>query len=122
RGITMGKEKTILGSIHISPKAVAAIAYQAILQSYGVVGLAPKNLAEGLAHTITKEPSRGVTVHINDDEIDIDIHIIVEYGTRITSVANSVANAVRFQVEKSLGLPVHDINVHIQGLRVSNGE
>jgi uncharacterized alkaline shock family protein YloU len=116
----MGEEKTILGSIHISPKAVAAIAYQAILQSYGVVGLAPKNFAEGLAHTITKEPSRGVTVRIDEDVIDIDIHIIVEYGTRITSVANSVANAVRFQVEKSLGLPVHDINVHIQGLRVSN--
>ena len=37
----MGEEKTILGSIHISPKAVATIAYQAILQSYGVVGLAP---------------------------------------------------------------------------------
>jgi len=118
----MGEEKTILGSIHISPKAVATIAYQAILQSYGVVGLAPKNLAEGLAHTITKEPSRGVSVNFNDDEIDIDIHIIVEYGTRITSVANSVARAVRFQVEKSLGLPVHDINVHIQGLRVSNEE
>ncbi|MFC2064912.1 Asp23/Gls24 family envelope stress response protein [Chloroflexota bacterium] len=118
----MGKEKTILGSIRISPKAVATIAYQAILQSYGVVGLAPKNLAEGLAHTITKEPSRGVSVSIDDDKIDIDIHIIVEYGTRVTSVAESVSRAVRFQVEKSLGLPVHNINVHIQGLRVSNEE
>lgn len=116
----MGEEKTILGSIHISPNAVATIAYQAVLQSYGVVGLAPKNLAEGLAHTITREPSRGVSVHFTGDVINIDIHIIIEYGTRVTSVANSVANAVRFQVEKSLGMPVNNINVHVQGLRVSN--
>jgi uncharacterized alkaline shock family protein YloU len=118
----MSDEKTVLGNIHVSPNAVATIAYQAMLQSYGVVGLAPKNLAEGLAQTITKEPSRGVSVRLSGEEIDIDIHIIVEYGTRISSVASSVANAVRYQVEKVLGTPVNNVNVHIQGLHVSNDE
>ena len=116
----MGEETTTLGTIHISPNALATIAYHATLQSYGVVGLAPKNLAEGLARTITREPARGVSVHYDGDQIDIDIHIIVEYGTRITSVAESVANSVRYHVEKALGMPVHTVNVHIQGLRVSN--
>ena len=82
--------------------------------------MAPKNLAEGLAMTITHEPARGVSVHYNGEEIDIDVHIIIEYGTRITSVADSVANAVRYQVEKALGMPIHHVNVHVQGLRVSN--
>jgi uncharacterized alkaline shock family protein YloU len=44
----------------------------------------------------------------------------VEYGTRINSVAESVANTVRFHVEKALGLRVNSINVHVAGLRVSN--
>ncbi len=118
----MGEETTTLGTIHISPNALATIAYHATLTSYGVVGLAPKNLAEGMATTITKEPARGVSVHYNGEEIDIDVHIIIEYGTRITSVADSVANAVRYQVEKALGMPVHHVNVHIQGLRVSNSD
>jgi len=116
----MGEETTTLGTIHISPKAVATIAYHATLESYGVVGLAPKNLAEGLAATITREPARGVSVTYTGEEIDIDVHVIVEYGTRITSVADSIANSVRFHVEKALGMPVHTVNVHIQGLRVSN--
>jgi uncharacterized alkaline shock family protein YloU len=116
----MGNEKTTLGTIHISPDALATIAYHATLTSYGVVGLAPKNLAEGIAASITRVPAHGVSVHYNGEEIDIDVHIIIEYGTRINSVANSVANAVRFQVEKALGRPVHNVNVHIQGLRVSN--
>ena len=116
----MGEEITTLGSIHISPSAVASIAYHATLQSYGVVGLAPKNLAEGIAATITRVPAHGISVRYNGEEIDIEVHIIVEYGMRISSVAHSVANAVRFHVEKALGMPIHTVNVHIQGLRVSN--
>ena len=51
----MGKETTTLGSIHISPNAIASVAYHATLQSYGVVGLAPKNLAEGLPRCDPKD-------------------------------------------------------------------
>jgi len=118
----MGQEKTTLGSINISPAAVASIAYHAALQSYGVVGLAPKNLAEGLAASITREPSRGVNVHFDGNLLEIDVFVIVEYGTRISAVASSVGNAVRYQVEKIIGLKVHRVNVHVQGLRVSNGD
>ncbi len=116
----MGEETTTLGGIHISPNAVAAIAYHATLQSYGVVGLAPKNLADGIVRTITREPSRGITVRYDGENIDIDIYVIVEFGTRINSVAESVANAVRFNVEKALGLKVNSINIHVAGLRVSD--
>ncbi len=116
----MSDENTSLGGVHISPNAIATIAYYAILQSYGVVGLAPKNLADGIVASITREPARGISVHYKGDQIDIDIHIIVEYGTRINSVAVSVANAVRFQVEKALGLRINSVNVHVAGLRISN--
>ncbi len=115
----MSEDSTALGGIHISPAAVAAIAYQATRQSYGVVGLAPKNLAEGLALTITHEPAKGISVRFDGENIEIDIFVIIEYGTRITSVADSVANTVKYHVEKALGMPVHEINIHVAGLRVS---
>ena len=115
----MGEDTTSLGGIHISPNAVATIAYRATLESYGVVGLAPKNIADGIVKSITREPSRGVTVQYNGEDIDIEIHIIVEYGTRIASVAESVANTVRFHVERALGLKVNHVDVHVAGLRIS---
>src|SRR5512141_3180874 len=118
----MGQEKTTLGSIHISTNAIATITYHATLQSYGVVGLAPKNLAEGIAATIIREPTRGVNVHFAHDNLAIDLCIFVVFGTRIASVSLSVANAVRYSVEKNVGLKVHAVNVHIQGLRVSNAD
>ena len=116
----MGEETTSLGGIHISPNAVATIAHQAVLESYGVVGLAPKNIADGIVKTITREPSMGVSVAYNGEDIDIEVQIIVEFGTRINSVAESVKNTVRYHVEKALGLKVNSVSVHVAGLRVSN--
>lgn len=108
-----------LGSIHISPRAIATIAYQAALESYGVVGLGSRSLVGGMSKGIVKDPTRGVEVHYDGARIEIDIYIIIEYGTRIKSVASSVMDTVRFQVEKALGLPVTCVNVHVNGLRVS---
>jgi len=116
----MGEETTTLGGIHISPNAVATIAYHAVLESYGVVGLAPKNMADGIVKSITREPSKGVFVYYNGEDIDIEVNIIVEYGTRINSVAESVVNTVRYHVEKALGLKVNSVNVHVAGLRISD--
>ncbi|NQS92164.1 MAG: Asp23/Gls24 family envelope stress response protein [Chloroflexi bacterium] len=118
----MKKENTPKGDIQISKQAIATIAFQAVQQSYGVVGLAAKNIANELANVIVKDPTHGIDVEYKNKEINIDVFIIIEYGTRIKTVAASVANTVRYQVEKSLGIPVNEINVHVQGLRISNGE
>ncbi|HSO26735.1 MAG TPA: Asp23/Gls24 family envelope stress response protein [Anaerolineales bacterium] len=116
----MTDETTPIGSIHVSPRAVAAIAYHAALQSYGVVGLASKNIVDGLANALVQDPTHGVEVHYDGQNVNIDIYIIIEYGTRIKSVAHSVSNTVRFQVERMLGMPINEVNVHVNGLRVSD--
>jgi len=118
----MTKEIQPQGSIQISKQTIATIAFQAVQRSYGVVGLASKNIVDGLTHALVKDPTHGIDVEYKDDLINIDLYIIIEYGTRIKSVAASVANTVRYQVEKTLGLPVNEINVHVQGLRISNSE
>ncbi|MEJ2708498.1 MAG: Asp23/Gls24 family envelope stress response protein [Anaerolineales bacterium] len=116
----MTDENTPIGSINVSPRAIASIAYYAALQSYGVVGLASKNLVDGLAQVLVKDPTYGVEVHYDGQDINIDLYIVIEYGTRIKSVAASVSNTVRFHVEKALGMPINNVNVHVQGLRVSD--
>jgi len=116
----MTGETTPIGSIHVSPRAVARIAHQAALESYGVVGLAPKNLMNNLTNVLVKDPMQGVEVNYDGEKIIIDMYIVIEYGTRIKSVASSVANTVKYHVEKALGMPVTQVNVHVSGLRISN--
>lgn len=114
------KDSNPLGNIFVSYRAIATVAYQSALSSYGVVGFAAKNLAEGLAQVLVKDPTLGVDVRYVNNSIQIDLYIIVEYGTRIKMVASSVADNVRYQVEKTIGIPVNQVNVHVRGLRVSN--
>jgi len=116
----MPDENTPLGSIQVSPRAIANIAYHAALQSYGVVGLTSKNLVDGLTQVIVKDPTYGVEIDYDGQKINIDLYVIIEYGTRIKSVANSVSNTVRFHVERTLGMPINEVNVHVRGLRISD--
>lgn len=110
----------LLGNIYVSHHAIATLAMQSALESYGVVGLAAKDLVEGIAQVLTKDPMLGVNVHFSQNTIQIDLFVIIEYGTRIKSVASSIAENVRFQIEKAVGIPVSKVNVHVRGLRISN--
>lgn len=108
------------GNVYISHRAIATIASQSALESYGVVGLAAKNLAEGLAQVLVKDPVLGVDIAFEKSTIAIDLYIIIEYGVRIKSVASMVADAVRYNLERALGMTVRHVNVHVRGLRISN--
>jgi uncharacterized alkaline shock family protein YloU len=109
-----------IGNIYISYRAIATLAHQSALESYGVVGLAAKNFAKGIAQVLTKDPMMGVEVRFEGDQAIIDLYIIIEYGTRIKSVATSVAESIQFQVEKTTGLSVKEVNIHVRGLRISD--
>lgn len=108
------------GKIDISSATIATITNQAVNQCYGVVGMANKNLVNGIAQLLSRDNRRGVDVKVDGDKIVIDVYVIVQYGVRIRVVAESIQNTVKFHVEKALGLPVHAVNVYVQGLRMSD--
>jgi uncharacterized alkaline shock family protein YloU len=113
-------EETRLGRIEVSPLAVASLASQAVLGCYGVVGMASKDLASGIVEILQPASHRrGVDIQIGDDRIAIDLYVVIEYGTRIATVAQNIQSVVKYSVEKALGVPVAAVNVHVQDLRVS---
>ena len=118
----MTTNETPRGTIEISPNAIATLVTHAALQSYGVVGMAAPNRASDLAASFTRDPNRGTEVAYEEGHIIIDIYVIIEYGTRIASVANNLINSVRYTVEQSTGVTVRQINVHVQGLRISRAK
>lgn len=107
-----------LGVIDISTTAVTTIANQAVNQCYGVVGMANKNLANGIANLLSRDSKKGIDVRIENNEISVDVYVIVEYGVRIRAVAESIQHTVKFHVEKALGMTVSEVNVFVQGLRM----
>lgn len=110
-------EIDVHGTIDVSPRAVETIARHAIRRCYGVVDMANKGFVSGLANRLYRRTEKGIDVTVSDDGITVDTYVIVEYGTRIRAVAESVQNTVKFHIEKTLGMPVLAVNVFVQGVR-----
>jgi len=108
-----------LGRIEVSQQVVASIAGHAANESYGIVAMSARGLRDGIAERLQRENlHRGVEVKVEPDGILIDLYVVVEYGVRITEVARSLQDAVRYQVEKALSLPVKQVNVNVQGIHL----
>lgn len=118
----MPQDDASYGKIDISKAAIATIANRAVNQCYGVVGMANRSLMNGISNILSRDSRRGIDVNIEDNAITIDVYVIVEYGTRIRIVAESIQNTVKFHVEKAVGIPVSAVNVYVHGLRLSNGK
>ena len=112
-----------VGKIQVSPRAIASIASEAVLSCYGVVGMSAATLRDGIAEILQVDAyHRGIEVQLVNGRIAIDLYVVVEYGTRISEVAQNIMHSVKFNVEKCLGMPVAEVNVHVQGLRISNND
>jgi uncharacterized alkaline shock family protein YloU len=106
------------GRIEVLPAAVGAIAGHAALRSYGISGMAARGLRDGFAELLRRENvDRGVDVVPAEGGLAIDLYVIVQYGVRISEVAHNLQETVKFEVERSVGVPVIQVNVNVQGVR-----
>lgn len=111
--------QTELGNITIDDNVIAKIAGISAMESYGIVGMASKNATDGLFELLKSDYLvKGIKVYSVDNTINIDLHVILEYGVKISVVANNIIERVKFNVEKLTGYKINKINVHVQGIRV----
>jgi uncharacterized alkaline shock family protein YloU len=105
-----------VGRIEVLPAAVAALAAHAAADCYGVMGMAGRGVRAGVGELLRRDLHRGVEVREVEGGLEIDVYVIVNYGVRITEVAHNLQGAVRFEVERAVGVPVVEVNVNVQGV------
>ena len=111
------------GKVEISRAAIATIVHQAVMESYGVVEMAPAGLRGSLAKALRQDdPRRGISVEVNDEQVDVTLYVILEYGVRISEVTTNMQSAVKFAIENALSMKVGAVNVYVQGLHFSDEE
>lgn len=108
------------GSIDISSDVIATIACGAAVECYGIIGMASKHqVRDGIADILGRDNySKGVIVTNNNGTLDVDMYIIVAYGTKISEIASNVQSTVKYTLEQTLNLTVNSVNIYIQGVRV----
>ena len=107
------------GNIIIDEEVVAQISGMTAMECYGIVGMAARNVKDGIVHLLKGESlTRGIAVRLNNNKASIDFHVIVEYGTKISAVADNLMSTVKYKVKDTLGIEVEHIKIFIEGVRV----
>lgn len=105
------------GNIRISSETIARVAHDAALQSYGIVGMYEPGLVSRL---LRRNRVPGVRVRVRKGRIIVDLYVIVQYGTRISEVAQNVMSRVKYALEQMVGIAIAEINVHVQDVRLNH--
>lgn len=108
-----------MGNVEFSEEVIGKIVGLSTMECYGVVGMVSKNAAEGLWELMRLENlSKGVKIIAEDNNLDIEVFVMVEYGAKISIIANNVIQKVKYNVENYTGLKVSSITVNVQAVRV----
>ncbi len=108
------------GTVRIQKNIVAYIVGATVSECDNVVGLAAKNVKDDFVKLLKPDKlSKGVKIHVDDNVLNIDVHIIVDYGTKITEAANIIIGRVKYRVEEFTGLAVNKVSVFVEGINIS---
>lgn len=114
------KKNSKYGVIEINKNTIAQIAHQSAMESYGLVGFGYKTKTNGIVEILKGENiSKGVSVtELEDGTLEIELYVIVQYGTNIQTVAQNIVSKVKYNIEKFTDIKVSKINVNVQSVRV----
>ena len=110
---------TQMGNIKIDKDVLAQYAGAIAMECFGIVGMASVNVKDGLVHLLKKDSmTRGITVNVNNQKLNLDFHVIISYGVNIAAVSDVLVETVKYKLEQYTGMQVDKINVFIEGVRV----
>ena len=112
----MSKEK-IVNKI-IDDKEIATLIGDVASQTYGVVGLTKVRTIKNQL-IILKRDNYVDGVLVSKDSkgrYEIDVHLIVAFGVKITEVVNEVSKRISYETKKKYGDIFCKINVYVEDL------
>ena len=110
------------GSINISEDVVVIIAAAAAAETEGVHGLYASHNREITNMHIKKGISKGVKLHLDGNDITIDVNVVAEMGYSVNEIGEKVQKVVISAVEDTVGVAVKAVNVSICGIALKKKE
>ena len=114
-----GHVSTQIGNVVIDNEVLAKYAGSVAIECIGVVGMAAISVKDGIVKLLKHESvSSGVSVTIENNKLNIGLHIIVAYGVSIAAVADNLIDNVKYKVDHYTGLEVENVYVYVEAVRV----
>lgn len=103
------------GRISISEEVFMNLAGDAATGCFGVKGMVACSKEGGPWQLLRRETmSKGVRVKTNDDgSVSLELHIGVDQGVPISTIAGSIMNEVSYKLDKTTGVPIRSIDLFV---------
>lgn len=101
------------GILHISEDVVASIVAAAVSEVDGVALAGSIGVPEMLGK---KSHSKGVRLTLDAQTVNVDIAVLVRYGSPIVPLCSKVQEHVFNAIESMAGLTPGAINIHVSGI------
>ncbi len=76
--------------------AIAKVASQAAVESYGIVDTVSRRFTDSLAELLKKDAGgKGVKITTSGNRIFIDVYVLIKYGVSIEAVAESLKGEIK---------------------------
>ena len=107
-----------IGKISITSEVLTYLAGDAATSCFGVKGMVGRSKDSGPFQLLRRESmSKGVLVSFNDDgSISLELHIGVDNGVNMSTVARSIIKEVSYKLVRSTGVPVRRVDVFIDNI------
>ena len=115
------KMKNEIGVITVSEELIATIAGYAAMENYGIIGMYARSATDAFVELFGGDSfQKGVKIEkINDSEVDITLHVALQYGVSLPAVAENTKKNVKYRVEDMTGVPVRNVNIFVESIRVN---
>lgn len=112
---------TDVGKIIIAEDLIATIAGYAAMENYGIIGMCARTAGDAFVDFFGKDSlQKGVKVErIADSQVDITLHVALQYGVSLPAVAENTQKNVKYRIEDMTGVPVRNVNIFVESIRVN---
>ena len=112
-------ESKDIGEVRVADEVVAIIAGLAT-EVEGVESMAGNITNELVSKLGMKNLSKGVKVHVGENDVTVNLALNIKYGCEIPKVSAAVQDRVKTAIETMTGLEVSEVNIKIAGVNIDN--
>ncbi len=102
------------GKTTIAPDVLTSIARLTTLSTPGVSRLAP--IPTSVDRLFVKNANEGVLVTVEDNLVNIEIHVIITRDNNIRTVCREIQSQVARAVSEMVGMQIGKINIHVEDI------
>ena len=104
------------GKVNIVDDVIGVIGSIAAAEIEGIKALSGTFSEEMMEIVGKKNFNKGIRVEMEDNIVQIDLSVIVDYGTKIHEVARLVQDNVKLAIESMTGFEVRAVNVFVESI------